>query len=278
MLKERVITAIVMLIVFAGMIFFASERVWFAGVGLLMAWAAAEWANLAKVPQIPKALYVMLMPVLLGLLWIAFAHRYQQWIFSAVMFAAVAFWLLVVPLWLYFGWKVSNRLFLLLCGWLALLPAGLCFLYIRQSPQEGWFLLGLLAVVWIADITAYFTGRALGKHKLVPSISPGKTIEGALGAWLGVTLYLVVMVLWLKPDGFADLRISLLEVLVIALFLTYQSIIGDLFESWLKRCAGVKDSGTSLPGHGGILDRIDAILPVLPLQIILLSWLSMHRG
>ena len=230
MLKERVITALIMLVVFAGMIFLASERVWFAGVGLLMAWAAAEWADLAKVPQIPKALYVMLMPVLLAVLWVAFAYRYHQWVFSAVMFASVAFWLLIVPLWLNRGWHISSQVVLLLCGWLVLLPAGLCFLYIRQSPQEGWFLLGLLAVVWIADIAAYFTGRALGKHKLAPSISPGKTIEGAIGAWVGVTVYLVAMVLWLKPDGFADLHISLTEVLIIALFLTYQSIIGDLFE------------------------------------------------
>ena len=278
MLKERIITAIIMLLVFAGMVFFAPNRVWFAGVGILMAWAAAEWANLAKLPQIPKALYVMLMPIFLALLWISFANHYHPWVFSMVMFVSVAFWLLIVPLWLYFGWKVSNRWLLMLCGALVLLPAGLCFLYIRQSPQEGWFLLGLLAVVWIADIAAYFTGRALGKHKLAPSISPGKTIEGAAGAWIGVTIYLAAIALWLKPDGFADLRISVSVVLIMAFFLTYQSIIGDLFESWLKRCAGVKDSGSSLPGHGGILDRIDAILPVLPLQIVLLSWLSMHRG
>lgn len=278
MLKERIITALIMLFVFAGMVFFAPDRLWFAGVGLLMAWAAAEWANLAKLSQIPKALYVMLMPIFLALLWIFFVHGAHQWVFSVVMFVSVAFWLLVVPLWLFLGWKVSNRVMLMVCGWLVLLPAGLCFLYIRQSPQEGWFLLGLLAVVWIADIAAFFTGRALGKRKLAPAISPGKTIEGALGAWLGVTIYLAVMMLWLKPDGFADLRLSLAEVLVMALFLTYQSIVGDLFESWLKRCAGVKDSGATLPGHGGILDRIDAILPVLPLQMILLSWLSMHRG
>ena len=182
MLKERIITAIIMLLVFAGMVFFAPNRVWFAGVGILMAWAAAEWANLAKLSQIPKALYVMLMPIFLALLWISFANHYHPWVFSMVMFVSVAFWLLIVPLWLYFGWKVSNRWLLMLCGALVLLPAGLCFLYIRQSPQEGWFLLGLLAVVWIADIAAYFTGRALGKHKLAPSISPGKTIEGAAGA------------------------------------------------------------------------------------------------
>lgn len=278
MLKERIITAIIMLLVFSGMVFYAPDRLWFAGVALLMAWAATEWANLAQLPQWPKALYVMLMPILLAVLWIFFVHRYQPWVFSVVVMASVAFWLLVVPLWLYLGWKVSSAWVLMVVGWLVLLPAGLCFLYIRQSPKDGWFLLGLLAVVWIADIAAYFTGRALGKHKLAPSISPGKTIEGALGAWLGVTVYLAVMILWLKPDGFADIRVSTLQVFVIAFFLTYQSIVGDLFESWLKRCAGVKDSGASLPGHGGILDRIDAILPVLPLQIVLLSWLSMHRG
>lgn len=274
MLKERVITALIMFFVFVGMVFFASERVWFAGIGLLMAWAAAEWADLAKFNQWSKVLYVMCMPVLLAVLWIAFSRQHNPWVFSVVMLASLAFWLLIVPAWLFMNWRVSNRWVLGLCGLLVLLPAGVCFLYIRQSPAEGWFLLSLLFVVWIADTAAYFTGRAFGKHKLAPSISPGKTREGALGAWLAVTVYVAVFVLWLKPDGFANLNVSVWQVLFIAFFLTYQSIMGDLYESWLKRCAGVKDSGASLPGHGGILDRIDAILPVLPLQIILLSWLS----
>ncbi len=274
MLKQRVITALIMFFVFVGMVFFAPERVWFAGIGLLMAWAAAEWADLAKFSQWGKVLYVMVMPILLALLWITFARQNNPWVFSVVMLMSLAFWLLVVPVWLFMNGRVSNRWVLGLCGLLVLLPAGVCFLYVRQSPAEGWFLLGLLFVVWIADTAAYFTGRAFGKHKLAPSISPGKTREGALGAWLAVTVYVAVFVLWLKPDGFANLNVSVWQVLFIAFFLTYQSIMGDLYESWLKRCAGVKDSGASLPGHGGILDRIDAILPVLPLQIILLSWLS----
>ena len=275
MLKERVITALIMLCVFVGMVFFAPTRVWFVGVCILMAWAAAEWSNLAKFPQMIKAIYVMLMPVLLSLLWIAFSSSSYAWVFPTLMLLSIVFWLFLVPLWLFRGWRIENPLFLALCGAWVLLPTGMAFLYIRQSAEQAWLLVGLLMVVWIADVAAYFTGRAFGKVKLAPSISPGKTREGALGAWMGVAIYMSVLLLWLKPGVISAINFSVAQVLFFAFFLTYQSIMGDLFESWLKRCAGVKDSGASLPGHGGILDRIDAILPVLPLQVVILNWM-MH--
>ena len=125
-------------------------------------------------------------------------------------------------------------------------------------------------MVWVADSVAFFAGRAFGKRKLAPSISPGKTIEGAMGAWIGVTIYLGVMILGFK---FLPLDIPVYKLVLLGFLLTYISILGDLFESWLKRCADVKDSGSALPGHGGILDRIDAILSTLPLQVLLLNWI-----
>lgn len=268
MVKTRVLTALAMLFVVGGLMFFASHDVWLAAISAMVAWAAAEWANLAKMNKWERVAYVFAMPALLGAGYAASASH-AGLIGSAVLLAVV-FWISVVPMWLYFGWQVKSRLVLALVGLIALLPTGWCLIAMRPQASSAWFLLGLLAVVWIADTAAFFTGRAFGKHKLAPSISPGKTLEGAAGAWVGVTAYLAFVTVgmhWL-PIDFGWMRL-----LVLGFLLTYISILGDLFESWLKRCAGVKDSGNSLPGHGGILDRIDAILSTLPLQVLLFKLL-----
>ncbi|OYW32201.1 MAG: phosphatidate cytidylyltransferase, partial [Methyloversatilis sp. 12-65-5] len=123
-------------------------------------------------------------------------------------------------------------------------------------------LLLLMAVVWIADIAAYFTGRAYGRHKLAPAISPGKTWEGAFGAVIAVQCYGLVI----KPLLFAEADMPVWSVWsVILLLLTAVSIVGDLFESMMKRQAGIKDSSQLLPGHGGVLDRVDSLTATLPL-------------
>lgn len=153
-----------------------------------------------------------------------------------------------------------------------------CFVAIAalflRSPL---YLLSVMALVWVADIGAYFAGKAFGKHKLAPSISPGKSWEGAIGGWVAVlaiaagsttiplladTFSARVVVAWGWP-GF----IAVMTLIVAA------SIIGDLFESQLKRRAGMKDSSNLLPGHGGVLDRIDALIPSLPLAVLLGTWL-----
>ena len=127
-------------------------------------------------------------------------------------------------------------------------------------------LLALFAVVWMADVAAYFSGKAFGKHKLAPSISPGKTWEGAIGAVVGVIVYGLTIRL---TTGYAPLALPLW---VLALVLvTAVSIIGDLYESMLKRQAGIKDSSKVLPGHGGVLDRIDSLTSTMP--IVALLWL-----
>lgn len=134
-------------------------------------------------------------------------------------------------------------------------------------------LLSLLILIWCADIAAYFTGRALGRHKLAPRVSPGKTWEGAVGGVLAATLWLVASAWW-WPESYGALllaRWSIGGLIVVGVFLAAMSIIGDLFESLLKRRAGVKDSSRLLPGHGGIYDRIDAVMPVAPLALLLLG-------
>jgi len=123
-----------------------------------------------------------------------------------------------------------------------------------------------MAVVWIADTAAYFAGRQFGRLKLAPVISPGKTWEGVAGAWGALTLYAAALS-QLAGMPFLSLFLMVSGLLVL-------SVLGDLFESWIKRVAGRKDSGNVLPGHGGVLDRIDALMPTLPIAMGMLMWLE----
>ena len=148
---------------------------------------------------------------------------------------------------------------------MVLLPTWLALVLLRHLGP--WALLGIMALVWIADIAAYFTGRAFGRRKLAPQISPGKTWEGAYGAVAGVLIY--GLAVYFLAGSAVILPVLLL--IPTLLVLTAVSIIGDLFESLLKRQAGIKDSSQLLPGHGGILDRIDSLTSTLPLVTLL--WL-----
>ncbi|MDQ2928840.1 MAG: phosphatidate cytidylyltransferase, partial [Pseudomonadota bacterium] len=141
------------------------------------------------------------------------------------------------------------------------------------------FVLSLFCIVWAADISAYFGGRAFGRRKLAPAISPGKSWEGV---WSGMLGAVVVAAIWLGVDasGMVDspsfyqivaTRFSLIGVALVVVFLVAMSVVGDLVESLVKRSAGAKDSSSLLPGHGGILDRVDALLPVFPIAMALAS-------
>lgn len=152
-----------------------------------------------------------------------------------------------------------------------------CFIAIvilfQRSPL---YLLSVMALVWIADIGAYFTGKGFGRHKLAPSISPGKSWEGAIGGWLAALVAAAAEVLYVGGTTFPGRlydRIGWPGFMVVMTLLVAASVAGDLFESQLKRRAGVKDSSQLLPGHGGVLDRIDALVPVLPLAALIDLWL-----
>jgi phosphatidate cytidylyltransferase len=152
-------------------------------------------------------------------------------------------------------------------GWIVLLPTGLAMMDLRAinlsgpwGPWGPWVLLFVMTVVMVADISAYFTGKRFGKNKLAPAISPGKTWEGVFGAMVGVTLY-VIVVGWVS----GHLQYPVFPGIIVAgWWWVALAVIGDLFESAVKRQAGVKDSGALLPGHGGLLDRIDALTSTLP--------------
>ena len=174
----------------------------------------------------------------------------------AFMIAAL-FWIVAAPLWLRLG--VQGR-WLEFAGFVVILPAALAFVVF--SPLQ---VLLVLLIVWIADNAAYFVGRAWGRRKLAPGISPGKTWEGALGGTAGVLVYAIILGTFIEG-------LFWVPYLLAAALLAALSIVGDLFESAVKRQAGAKDSGTLLPGHGGILDRIDSATAVLPVAALLWPW------
>ena len=177
------------------------------------------------------------------------------------------FWLFIAVPWLVLGWSARSPLLLAATGWILLVPTWLALARLQPEPGR---LLAVLGIIWIADTAAYFTGRTWGRHKLAPDISPGKTWEGVAGAVVAVAVYYVAL------GNVARDWTGLQSAGGAALFagVMLMSVVGDLFESWIKRQAGVKDSGTLLPGHGGVLDRIDSMTSSLPLAALLLPCLG----
>lgn len=257
MLKQRVVTAIVLLVAFLAALFLLPANGWIVLVALVAGIGAWEWGALAGFAAVQRRVFV----VVVTALCVALGALLPTTALLPVYALSALFWLLVVPLWLRAHWRSAG----LLAGWcvglVLLLPTALAMMHLRGIG--AWVLLGAMALVWIADIAAYFTGRAFGRHKLAPSVSPGKTWEGAAGAVAGVVVYGVA----LASGGAMQLTgaAAWAGLLVALLLLTAISIVGDLFESLMKRQAGVKDSGTILPGHGGMLDRIDSLTSTLPL-------------
>lgn len=275
MLKTRIVTAILLLALFLAALFSLPGLGWAGLVIVMVMQGTAEWARLAKLQGRSAIIYWWLtLAVMLGIVWFDATHIPSQQIFSHLLIYAVSalLWVFVVPTWLISGWQPRHPLLLAFVGWAVLIPTGLAMMDLRA--MNPWLLLGVMGLVWVADIAAYFAGRKFGKTKLAPSISPGKTWEGVVGALLGVALYVTLVVLL---GGMGDVGTKILPILMLVSWLWVGlAVIGDLFESAIKRLAGVKDSGALLPGHGGLLDRIDALTPTLPLAalVILLQKLA----
>ncbi|MDD2667414.1 MULTISPECIES: phosphatidate cytidylyltransferase [Zoogloea] len=274
MLKARVITALVLLVGLLAALFLLPALAWLGFASIICGIAAGEWAAMVGFSATKRRIYAFLLGALCmagGM--VAGLHReatVAPFGLAPVYAVSALFWLACVPFWLRAKWQLPGAGAAALVGLVLLLPPSLAIAHLRLlSP---WLLLGVMAAVWIADISAYFTGRAFGRRKLAPSISPGKSWEGAYGAALGVVIYGLVCLPYL---GHFTAAIGGLPVIIPALLgFTAVSIVGDLFESLVKRQAGVKDSGTLLPGHGGVLDRIDSLTSTLPMAGLLVLWIA----
>lgn len=278
MLKTRVITAFFLLLAFLGALFYLPATGWVVFATLVAAVAGWEWGALMRSGATVRLLVggavtavcaglAVLDPAALGIApgFSDAAWRMGRWFYIP----AALFWILLVPIWMKCRWPLPRNPLGLAVGALLIIPTWLALVQLREAG--GISLLGVMALVWLADIAAYFFGRTFGRHKLAPSISPGKTWEGAIGAGFAVLVYGFALSSRL-PSALAGNHVVLFAVL---LALTAVSIIGDLFESLLKRQAGLKDSSNVLPGHGGVLDRIDSLTSTLPL--VTLVWLiSLH--
>jgi len=260
LLLTRVLTAAVLLAGFAAALFWL-ERAWFgAVVAVIVVLGAGEWARLCALVRWQRAAYAMLCA--LAFVLVEFG---RPALLAPVLWCAVAFWILVVPAWLRKGVRADARVALLAAGALALIPAALA-----ASALPPRLLLMALGLVWVADSAAFFAGSAFGRRKLAPSISPGKTWEGVAGGAVASAIYAII---WATLDAGLQARVQgeiWIPFLAGALLLCALSVVGDLLESALKRQAGAKDSGRLLPGHGGVLDRIDSATATLPAALLML--------
>lgn len=254
MLKLRLLTAAVLIPLLLAAMFLLPQTWWKLVLVIPLAIAAHEWAALAKLGRAGETMLWLALALGVGALWLFDNGGAGR----AVLGLSVGFWVVIAPVWLWLRVRVRNRLVLGFAGIAVLLPMWLALAELQRAPL---LLLLLMAVVWIADTAAYFFGHRYGRRKLAPAISPGKTWEGVAGALGTVTVYaLILQYFHLARDD--------LFLVPVFLGMTVFSIVGDLFESWLKRGAGVKDSGSILPGHGGVLDRIDALTAAMPLAAL----------
>lgn len=272
MLKTRIITAVLLLGALLGAVFYLSPAGWLLFCAVVCVAAAWEWGALTRLPRAQRvalALFLGAACLLVGLATgLGGGQMRAPWPLAGLYLLSASFWLIALPLWLRRKWQVSGLGAAAAVGLIVLLPPALALAHLRQLGP--WLLLAALAICWVADIAAYFSGRAFGRRKLAPGISPGKTWEGVYGAVVGVLVYGFIAITWLFAPAWTPAGLLLLAVALVAL--TGLSVVGDLFESLLKRQAGLKDSGKLLPGHGGVLDRIDSLTSTLPLVGLAALW------
>lgn len=288
MLKQRILTAVVLAPLTIAAIFYLPLQ-YFAGLLLaIMCIGAWEWGPLMGfINKSRRLLFVLTNVVLIGSIWYLLPPQ-QLWLAEHqlqspvlyLLWLSVAWWALSAFLTFLYPrcssfWS-SHRSIRGVFGWLTLVPTWLAFVVLRGSeysvdPYHGaQLLMSLFLMVWGADIGAYFVGKAIGKHKLLPNVSPGKTLEGFFGGMVFACL-LVSLAGYIMQWNWQQLS----TVLMVTIAITTISVLGDLNESMFKRQAGIKDSGSILPGHGGILDRIDSLTataPIFALCYILIGW------
>ena len=259
MLKTRLITSLVLFIVFATAFVYLPPLYWDLLILTVISIGIWEWARMAQYNKIVSFLYTSLV-LLSGLFLLVYSPDLMHMVVIWAVLLAAMFWLLIVPFLLAFSLQVNNPVLIGLLGLITIVPFGLSMIALREINPS--LLIVFAMTVWIADSAAYFAGKRFGKHKLAPSISPGKTFEGVLGAWVAVTAY-AILLCYITHQSYMFVLVFW-GVMIL-------SIMGDLFESLIKRQAGVKDSSSLLPGHGGVLDRIDGLTSTLPLVMFLIT-------
>jgi phosphatidate cytidylyltransferase len=278
MLKQRVITALVLLAILLPAVFYPAPHAFIAVALVLIAAGAWEWGKLNQCSSVGSLAWSAVCALACLISWyvgVLSQSLAMVWVIAGGVWVVLGAWLLNGGV---KAWAGVPKYLRLVGGVAALWVA---WVAVAQARIVGInFLFSVLVLVWVADISAYFAGRTLGGRyfgrKLAPTISPGKTWEGACGGLLGVVVCAFV---WRAvdssaPQGAASIYSRLADVhtafMVLAvIFLATMSVVGDLVESLFKRSAGVKDSSNLLPGHGGVLDRVDALLPILPLAMML---------
>lgn len=271
MFATRLVTGIILLAAVCGGLFLLPNDYWSTALLIVLGLAAREWAALAGYGRRARWLFAGL-AFSMGLALLLYGHGGSEGSSGLlglyVFWTAAVFWVVVAPIWLIKRWQLRNPLLLGVTGCIVLVPTWLALARLQITPAQ---LIAVLGIVWIADTAAYLTGRRLGRRPLAPHISPGKTREGAMGAVAAVAVYFVLLWFIFGPEW--SLRDTAAAIVLFAI-VTAMSVEGDLFESWMKRQAGLKDSGALLPGHGGILDRIDGLTSSLPIAALWLHYFS----
>ena len=280
MFKQRVLTALLLAPLALLAVFYLPLGGFALFVSVAFTLGAWEWSGFCGLAnRTARAVYTVLTAAIFGLLYflqpIALQMLFSDTFTLTLVIAGVIWWLLAVALVLTYPrsqvfWAERDWLKALM-GWLTLLPAWSAIVFVRgidyqQAEFTGaWLIFGLLGLVWAADIGGYVIGKPFGKNKLLPKVSPGKTLEGMLGGMVMVLLLVSAVGYWKNwPEQIPYWYLA-------AIVLTALSVFGDLSESMFKRAAGKKDSGAFLPGHGGILDRIDSLTATAPLYALLLA-------
>ena len=266
MLSQRILTAIPLACLVIWLILFQPTDVFIYLLVVISLIAAHEWSRLSGYKQSPVHIGYALLVTAVSVLFIIEAPQFVHWL----IYGSVVFWVIVT-------FKIKSirpEVNLqrsspkkMLIGLLVIPAAVLSMWSVHKSVNGAEWLMYGLALIWVADIGAYFSGKRFGKNKLAVNISPGKTIEGLIGALVFTSLYTLL------AGVYFDLNMTqAVYLLLISLVLTIISVVGDLYESTLKREVGLKDSGKLLPGHGGILDRIDSVLAAMPVFSLLLHF------
>lgn len=266
MLRQRVITALIMAALVLGALFWLPANIIVVVISLLVLAGAWEWGGFLGLKQpLARLGYVFVIGACIAFVWSQGlgSARASQLLSAAAIWWFIAFlWIMTIP-------GTVNRGSAALAGILVLVPAWLALIRLHQLAPSPYWLLFLLLLVVAADVGAYFAGRRFGRHKLAPKVSPGKTWEGVLGGIVAASIMAIVGTAWFDVD--VAQFIGVCAIVVIA------SVVGDLTESLFKRHAGLKDSGTILPGHGGVLDRVDSVTAAAPIFLLGMEWLGMLR-